>query len=274
MRIIFLVITFFFSWFVLPLGSPVSVAAEPGTGKAATVVIGDSLSCGPFGRALVSELTKQGQAVTLYCTESSTPEHWLDRKNPPHKKGPKKCQVRRPGEENLALCGGDGKMPDLDVVLSEAHGGRVIIALGANSLGAPHVDFRYLKIAQMAKARGGCDWIGPPHMNMGQNIGYKNKKKGAAPTDVEIRESNLDEFYDSLGEATQGLCRLVDSRNATRSCDSLHKSCEGNQTVDGIHRTESAGKYWARQISAALSGIRGSGVGQGAATAHSADSQK
>ena len=51
-------------------------------------------------------------------------------------------------------------------------------------------------------------------------------------------ERNLAPFYTSLGARVGSHCVLVDSRRVTAT------GTRGNQTVDGVHRTESAGQAW------------------------------
>jgi hypothetical protein len=196
------------------------------------LIIGDSLSCGSFGRNLVENLSNAGNQVTLYCAVSSTPSHWLKGKNP---KG-QDCKIMTTGNPKSQLCGGNGRIPSLKSILKQHAGARVIVALGTNSMLAPKADASYSQMAKAIKDNGNnCDWIGPPHMNSSQSKGFPKGR-------IAKLEHNLGGFYESLATATESRCNLIDSRKATEG------GTIGDQTVDGVHRNEAAGKYWATEM--------------------------
>ncbi len=199
--------------------------------------VGDSLSCGPFGKYLMQDLTNKGHQVKLYCTVSSAPENWLSGRNPPGQK----CQESTSTNLNLKLCNGDGKIPKISNILTQYKNAEVLIALGTNSLMSPTVSKSYQTLTKLIKENGNsCYWIGPPHLNPSESKGFPASR-------LAKQEKNLNSFYSSLKNTTKDTCRLVDSRQATAA------DTTGNQTVDGVHRNENAGKYWASQISHQLS---------------------
>lgn len=202
-----------------------SVGAEAGE----ILLIGDSLTCGPFGKYLLQNLSARGNQVTLFCAVSSAPSNWLAGKNP----SGQKCQTMSTRAPALVPCDGTGKIPRLSDILAAHKGSRILVALGTNSLLQPKADASYKRMAELvATNSSSCDWIGPPHLNPSQS-------KGFPPGRIAKEEKNLAPFYESLAGAVEKPCHLIDSRNATVA------GGPGNQTVDGVHRTESAGKYWA-----------------------------
>jgi hypothetical protein len=211
---------------ILPLVFSVSARAE------SILVIGDSLSCGPYGAQLASGLAKLGNQVTLYCAVSSAPANWLLGKTPEGQE----CKTRVTPKTELRSCGGSGETPALSLLLKKHKGSRVIVALGTNSLGSPRAMKSYLDMASAIRANGNrCQWIGPPHLHPSQAAG------GFSESDLRILEGNLDRFYSSLIKAVDPTCAVIDSRKATVA------PTVGNETVDGVHRNESAGLEWARQ---------------------------
>lgn len=205
------------------------------------VVIGDSLSCGPFGKNLVQNLSAAGHSVTLYCAVSSAPRHWLTGSMPCKLDIARgidcRCNVVKTASKQKDLCGGDGALPVLSTILGNHKGARVIIALGTNSLLSARVDSSYSIMADAAAKSNGkaCTWIAPPHLNA-------NQARGFSPARVNDLEKNLNTFYDSLAKSISSNCKIIDSREATAP------GTLGNQTVDGVHRNNAGGKYWADAI--------------------------
>lgn len=200
------------------------------------LMIGDSLSCGPFGQDVLQNLSKAGNKVTLYCAVSSAPQNWLAGKNP----GNQKCQIMTTDSPKPQLCGGNGQVPKLASILAAHRGERVIVGLGTNSLLSPKVDNSYHDMLKAIQANGSkCDWIGPPHL-------HASEAKGFTPSRIATEEKNLPSFYESLSETVEGHCNFIDSRDATAA------GTPGNETGDGIHRTPAAGKYWADAIQNSL----------------------
>ena len=210
------------------------------TGSAANatdiLVIGDSLSCGTFGQYLVQQLTAWGHQVTLYCAVSSAPTHWLNGENPTGQQ----CQTRTSADLTLQLCGGTGQVPKLATLLSEYKGAAIIVALGTNSLLSPTADSTYDTMAKDVRtATSTCAWVGPPNLNPSQSKGFPAGR-------LQTEQNNLTSFYASLPAAVGVDCSLIDSRAATAA------GTPGNQTVDGVHRTDAAGQYWVDQIATSL----------------------
>jgi hypothetical protein len=214
-----------------------------------TVIVGDSLTCGPFGTYLMREVAKSSASpVTVYCTVSSAPVHWVRGKNPPHQE----CQTMTSVKPQKVACQGTGEIPSFAKILAAHKGANFIIALGTNSLWSPKVDANYRSMVNAMKANGSsCEWIGPPHINFTQPKGFSQSLRHKM-------EGNLNSFYTSLGEATEGICPLIDSRDATLA------GTPGNDTFDGVHRTDSAGKYWVDQITPSLRGSSVSPLSTGA----------
>lgn len=218
-------------YLVLSLISLTALAANTSPNKE-MVIIGDSLSCGPFGKRLVQNLEKDGKIVTLFCTVSSAPYHWIHGTNP---KG-QKCYTRTTPEKILRLCGNDGNIPKFDSIISAHKNANFILALGTNSLFSKKTSADYPLMASSAKQFGNkCQWIGPPHMDL-------SKVEQFPKNNIVKLEQNLNPFYASLESSISSLCPLIDSRPATE------QGKPGNQTVDGIHRNEVAGRYWADHI--------------------------
>lgn len=193
------------------------------------VVIGDSLSCGGFGKALVKNLTAKGSHVSLFCAVDSAPANWLDGVTP---KG-RDCMTMTSEKPAAELCGGNGQVPKLSEILAQHPGARVVVALGTNSLLSAHVDRSFSALARIARSYGtSCDWVGPPHLNPAQSNGFPAGR-------VAREEQNLNTFYDSLSSAVDSRCAVQDSRDATAP------RTPGYDTIDGVHRTDTAGKYWA-----------------------------
>jgi hypothetical protein len=192
------------------------------------LMIGDSLSCGPFGKHVVENLSQRGFRVTLYCAVSSAPIHWLKGKNPPGQI----CQTMSSEVSKLGPCGGTGQVPALSQILAKHKGSRVLVGLGTNSLMDTRADHSYRLMVETVASSGKCVWIGPPHLQPSHSKGFPAGR-------VATEEANLNGFYVSLFNSVEGICSLFDSREATAS------GTPGNETVDGIHRNDSAGKYWA-----------------------------
>ena len=214
------------------------------------LIVGDSLTCGPFGKYLTQELAKQGNSVTLYCAVSSAPANWMNGKNP----AGQNCQTLTSADPVLKPCGDQGQIPKFESILAKYKNSEVIVALGTNSLMSAKVDSSYKAMVKATQANGNsCKWIGPPHANPSQSKGFPAGR-------VATLEKNLNSFYDSLSAQVDSGCRLIDSRDATAS------GTVGNQTVDGIHRSDAAGKEWIRQISSQVTGTAKESVTPSGAT--------
>ena len=216
--------------FSLSLLLSVSVKAEN------VVIIGDSLSCGPFGNYLVQELASKKTRVTLYCTVSSSASNWLHGTNPGQP-----CLTMNSDAPSFQKCGGTGQVPKMDDLIKTHKDSRFILALGTNSLPETNADGAYGALAKAASVNNtSCDWIGPPHMNPPQAKGFSKQH-------VAMLEKNLPGFYSSLKQKVTPACKLLDSRPMTAH------GTPGFQTVDGVHRDSAAGKYWADQVANEIS---------------------
>lgn len=196
------------------------------------LLIGDSHSCGSFGKNVVGRLSEQGNFVTLYCAVSSAPIHWVEGKNP----SGQICQTMNSNHQTLQPCEPKGKMPALKDLLKVHKNSKVISALGTNSLMSSKADSSYQTMANQIKASGqSCVWVGPPHVSPQQSKGFPQGR-------VALLESHLDSFYESLKVSVKNDCALLDSRNVTAAGKTA------SQTVDGVHRTPEAGLAWAEFV--------------------------
>ena len=195
------------------------------------LMIGDSLTCGPFGKNVMKHLSATHDVV-LYCAVSSTPTNWFFGTNP--KRGGGRtwpCQTMTSSLQVLKNCDGTGKVPKFTDLLKQNPKARVIVALGTNSAASPKPDSTYKSLVDLIEANDQkCTWIGPPHFDVSKNAVLKTFA------------GNLGPFYVALAKVVGQTCKLVDSRPATAA------GTPGFATNDGIHRTEAGGKYWADQI--------------------------
>lgn len=200
------------------------------------LVIGDSHSCGAFGKRLFENRLERGDNVTLYCTPSSSPQHWMNGTNP----AGHECKVRSSARPELSACGGDGRTPSLSTLLARHAGARVVVALGTNSLHSTQAGSSYRDFAAAIQASGrACDWIGPPHLNPADASGSSRER-------IRALQRNLDGFYVSLNDVVSSACSLVDSRPSTAP------GTAGHATSDGVHRGNVAGRAWADGVSPSL----------------------
>ena len=109
------------------------------------VVIGDSHTCGSFGKNLFDGLTKAGNRVSLYCAPLTDPANWLEGRN---QEG-ELCQVLKPSSPGLQLCGKNGRVPKLSDILNANKESRVVIALGTNSLKSDNIGRSYRALANV-----------------------------------------------------------------------------------------------------------------------------
>ncbi|MBX3040957.1 MAG: hypothetical protein KF789_09655 [Bdellovibrionaceae bacterium] len=196
------------------------------------LIIGDSLTCGSFGDAMFEDLRSKGKEVHLFCTESSTAEHWLKGTNP---KG-KSCQTRAGSDSAKKKCQPGGNVPKLETLMAGLNPDQVVLALGTNYIGGSKKnEDASVALSKLATQNNkDCLWVGPP----------RSTKK--------VLEDGLDAFYNFLDERIQHRCSIVDSRDATAP------GTAGAPTVDGIHRTKESGKKWYEAIATSITTARGS----------------
>lgn len=210
--------------------------AQPVGERRETVIIGDSLTCGSFGKGLFSDLRSEGTAISLYCAPSSVPNHWMKGLTPKGQKCQTVTSLGLTGEStNLTPCEGTGQVPPLKKILERHRGARFIVALGTNSLMLYEGNPAYKEMADLVSKNGTCLWVGPPHMQY-------EKSKGFPMGWVSALDNRLPSFYLSLKQYVEPSCRLIDSRPATA------KGASGHETVDGVHRTADSGLAWADQV--------------------------
>lgn len=226
--------------------------------SAEVLIVGDSLTCGPFGKDLMKDLAAKGKKVSLFCAPGSAPQDWVDPDS-----SSAKCTTMTSSDPKPAPCNGDGTLPAFDKLLAKFRGAHVIVALGANSVysGDTSADSSYSQMAKMLKAgENSCDWIGPPHARSDQIPDLTAEQKAAlnlkqlqqAEKALQHRreayaagDRSLNDFYDSLESATSN-CAQLNSRTSSAP------GTAGNNTVDGIHVDEKTGAYRASQIMAQI----------------------
>jgi hypothetical protein len=127
-------------------------------------------------------------------------------------------------------------IPTVVQILQHTRSNTVVVALGTNSLPDGFTDRNYALMARAIAATGKrCLWIGPPH------------------TSRKSLEPHLEHFYQTLHASVSQYCTLIDSRESTAV------GTAGNATVDGIHRTPSAGRAWADAVANKITDSHGSG---------------
>ena len=212
------------------------------------LIVGDSLTCGPFGARLTQNLSRDPQNhVTVYCTISSSPRNWINGTNPGkfqcHSCSGSECSdwIRKNWpDQPTSLCqdAGAGQTPKFEDLLKKKKYDQVLIAHGTNSLPSKKVDANYGKMVELIKKNQNedCTWIGPPHFDVSKQI--ENKKM----------EESLPDFYESLASNVRGpkKCSLIDSRDFTANPG------PDDTTPDGIHRNASSGQKWADGVTALL----------------------
>lgn len=198
------------------------------------LLIGDSLTCGAFGKQL-TKLISEGQSapartITTYCAVSSRPTHWLQGKIP----AGQTCQTMSTRELSPRNCGTRAKMPTFLELINQNRPMTVIIALGTNSLDSSRPSADYSKIIAQIPNGTKLLWIGPPHLRPDQARGFSMAR-------LRSLESNLDGFYTNL-KIILNDSPLIDSRPLTS------RGSIGGETVDGVHRGTNAGTAWANSI--------------------------
>lgn len=209
------------------------------------VMVGDSITCGPFGERMLKNLENGGKnKVTQYCMIGSAPNHWIKGTQSGSKKNPQACQTRSSASPAIKPC--RTATPKFENIVAQNPGARFVIALGTNSSVGPHADSFYSQMASLVKtAKSSCNWILPPHMNPSQS-------KGWAPGHVAKMEANLKTLIPEITAAVDNgkstACATVSSFPATAG------GTPGRGTTDGVHRTKTAGYYWADEIKDKLVG--------------------
>jgi hypothetical protein len=233
----------FFIWTII--GALLSSFVVSSNAQAKNIlIVGDSMTCGPFGAELYKNLAASpGNSVTVYCTVSSTPSSWVNGTTPAGQKcntcSGSSCaswiKSSAPDTEFLPVCGATGQVPKFSSILGAKKYDQVIVALGANALPATKVDSTYKQMTDMIKSAGAsCDWVGPPHFST---------DKG---TEAAQGDKSLPAFYDSLSSAVSSECPLLDSRDLTANLK------DNDTAPDGEHPEPAAGRAWADGISAHL----------------------
>jgi hypothetical protein len=212
------------------------------------VIVGDSITCGPFGDEMVKNMTSLGHTVTAFCSVSSAPKDWIAGRNVPRKFDKKhpsqplyyECESKRsgrsPGTVDKGQCFGSDRIPPFDRILG-LKPDRMFVAMGTNSL-PDGPDRNYDLMVQKINEMGiDCDWIGPPHLQP------LKPKSPLAQRNLRSKEESLAHFYSSLNSKFTSLhkshvsCDLQDSQEATKP------GTPGNETKEGLHATKTAAAF-------------------------------
>ncbi len=190
------------------------------------VVIGDSHSCGDFGKQLVRNLGQSGKnEVLMYCAGGLSTQHWLRGYKPPRPAN--NCLTYSSNDPVPQRCLDTGELPALGKILrGEFRPSRVIVALGSNNL-AMNAISSFDSFADELKSHGlPCHWVGPPKLGSNGKI-------------CQEYGHNLDKVVKALRSASTNTCEFIDSRNVTSS----------DNTPDCIHRYGKAARDWADGVS-------------------------
>lgn len=214
------------------------------------LLIGDSLSVGPFGGALQGLLVERFGAgeVCIYASCGSSPEDWLSST----KAFLTRCGYRRYDTRgSLVYEYDDGrppptvKTPKLAMIFARYQPSTVLVQLGTNWLdgliSGPRDEARYRRIVR--------DFVGEirAHVPAGTRIVWllppdaSRYPKGAK----DFVHATLEKSSRELGFST------IDSR------DILGRYKQGETGGDGVHLGEEAGRRWARAVDKMIAPARG-----------------
>lgn len=192
--------------------------------------IGDSLSVSSakLGPALHNHLKSKGNTVASYALCGASVRTWIQ-------DSPKSsCGVWKKDYEGNESQTTRGTAPDLESLLSTKPD-HVVVQLGTNHLTGGNASKETYKaeITRMLSAIGSkkCTWIGPPSARESQ-----------------VPRSRINLFYEALNEATEGRCRVIDSRVDASGNPNPYPSSGG----DGLHYYSKEGqlveKKWIEKI--------------------------
>lgn len=224
--------------------SPLAMARD-------VLMVGDSLSCGPFGQNLIKQLAQAGNNVTQYCAVATSARNWVGGTNQPRFIKDKDGRLRRtiwPCEKTVISangttaktnCDGSDKVPTFDSLLAKYRNHDVMIALGTNSLPGKADAYYDQMLKEITKDRTKkCIFVGPPHI---------------ARPDL---EAGVGRFYESISSMTRSHhCQLFDSRPSTQRGTPGYESAP-----DRLHKTAAGGRYWASQMSPGIANYLKSGL--------------
>ncbi len=224
------------------LRRPTRKPAAPPT-PSAVLMIGDSLSAGPFGRAVQEHLEQRNFRVAAYASCGSSPEHWLADE-------PifvTKCGYREstaPGRETM-IDFVDGRppaprsTPKLEKLLAQHEPDTVIIQLGTNwmdrNLSEEKMRWFLDRVMQTARGRDRRNviWITPP-----DSVAFA-KVQGRYQTLIKT------------GARRHGV-EIIDSTGFTQYI-------RGKTGGDGIHYNTASSLAWANGVNSRLDRALGRG---------------
>lgn len=190
-------------------------------GSTDTLLIGDSHTVGSFGRALDGLLRERNQRVTTVARCGTSAHQWFSGEGT-------SCGFWDRLADGTERRGLEAETPRIEGLLATEEPATVVIALGANLMGASG-DFIRESVARLVGAvvvpGRRCVWIGPPHAR--------------AASDAE-RERVIQAIRAGIGEQ----CSFIDSRPHARYPDTGgdgvhfdHLGEEGRALAEGWART-------------------------------------
>lgn len=211
---------------VLAIGIGLALLLLPLPSRAEKIlIIGDSHSCGDFGKRLVDDLAANGQnRVVLYCAPGLSSQHWLLPGGYTPKKPYQRCKTLSTERPKLEYCGKNGDLPNLRLLLQKEKPDHVVPALGTNNLGLNALK-SFGELAAQVRASGArCSWIGPP--TLGRRAPVCRKYGHNLGPLIERIERDVEH---------EGMCRYIDSRPHT----------DAASTPDCMHRSGDPARRWA-----------------------------
>lgn len=200
------------------------------------LMIGDSLSAGPFGEAVQQHLARVygPQNVAAYASCGSSPEHWLAAEPGFYTK----CGYREaaPGRMPIFTEGGRGRRiltPKVEALVRRHNPEVIIVQLGTNwmdrDLSGPQISAvldRFIRAARGPSVRQ-IIWIAPPDSSA-------------------MRRTAQNRVHALIQEAAKrDNFEVIDSRQLTRYVP-------GKTGGDGVHYNSEASRAWASRISGPL----------------------
>lgn len=214
-------------------------AAEPPSGATRVLMIGDSLSAGPFGESVQQHLARKfgPQNVAAYASCGSSPEHWLQDEAGFYTK----CGYREstPDKPPVMRDFVNGKpprptlTPKLEPIVRRFQPTVVVVQLGTNWMDRPLSDGeitsflnRFISAARGRSVRQ-IVWIAPPDSS-------------SMPAKAQARVHRLIQQG-----AKRGRFDVIDSRELTNYVP-------GKTGGDGVHYNSESSRAWAARVNSRL----------------------
>ncbi len=217
-----------------PAGQPRTVEMRPVPTR--VLMIGDSLSAGPFGEAIQQHLAQVygPQNVAAYAACGSSPEHWLASERGFYTK----CGYREstPDQRPIYTEGGTGRRyltPKLETLVKRYRPTVVVVQLGTNwmdrDLTSAQISTfadRFIRAARGPSVRQ-IIWLAPPDSSA-------------------MRRTAQNRIHELIQQAAKrDRFEVIDSRQMTRYI-------RGKTGSDGVHYNSEASRAWAAKVNPAL----------------------